>query len=220
MLDLARWQTRLLQSGLLRRYVLLILLTTVTLLALALRRSGVPVPALALSLRPGEAVLAIVALVGTWAVVHTRQRLAAVAALGAVGYAVALLFLRFGGPDLAMTQFAIETLSVILFVFVLHRLPRFSSATDRFTRIRDGVVSMIAGGLVTGIVWRVTAEPHPAPLTDFYRVSSVALAKGRNVVNVILVDFRALDTLGGITVLATAALGVAALIYLGRDAEA
>jgi len=219
MLDLARWQTRLLQSGRLRRYVLVILLTLVTLVAAALYRSGVPVPELTLSLRPGEAVLAVVALAGAWSVVHSRLRLAAVAALGAVGYSVALLFLRFGGPDLAMTQFAIETLSVILFVFVLYRLPRFSSGTPRLTRIRDALVSLAAGGLVTGIVWRVTAEPHPASLTDYYALNSVALAKGRNVVNVILVDFRALDTLGEITVLAAAALGVAALMYLGREAE-
>ena len=81
------------------------------------------------------------------------------------------------------------------------------------------MVALAAGSLVTAVVWRVTAEPHPAPLTEFYRVSSAPLAKGRNIVNVILVDFRALDTLGEITVLATAALGVAALIYLGRDAE-
>jgi multicomponent Na+:H+ antiporter subunit A len=218
-LDLARWQTRLLQSGRLRRYVLVILLSVVTLISFALYRSGVQVPALSFSLRPGEAVLAVVALVGTWSVVHSRLRLAAVAALGAVGYSVALLFLRFGGPDLAMTQFAIETLSVILFVFVLYRLPRFSSATDRFTRIRDGLVASAAGALVTGILWRVTAEPHPSPLTDYYAASSVTLAKGRNVVNVILVDFRALDTLGEITVLAAASLGVAALVYLGRDTE-
>jgi multicomponent Na+:H+ antiporter subunit A len=218
-LDLARWQTRALQSGRLRRYVLVILVTVVALVSVALFRSGVPAPALSLSLRPGEAVLAIVALAGAWSVVHSRLRLAAVAALGAVGYSVALLFLRFGGPDLAMTQFAIETLSVILFVFVLYKLPRFSSATDRLTRFRDAVVALAAGGLVTAIVWRVTAEPHPSPLTDYYALNTFTLAKGRNVVNVILVDFRALDTFGEITVLAAAALGVAALVYLGREAE-
>ena len=142
------------------------------------------------------------------------------AALGVVGYGVAVVFLLFGGPDLALTQFAIETLSVLLFVLVLRRLPRLRVLSPRSERIRDGVVAVAGGVFVTALVLAATAAPHPTPLRDYFGATSLALANGRNVVNVILVDFRGFDTLGEITVLAVAALGVVALLRLrGSAAE-
>jgi multicomponent Na+:H+ antiporter subunit A len=134
-----------------------------------------------------------------------------------VGYGLALLFLFFGGPDLALTQLAVETLTVILFVLLLRRLPPLRSRSSGSQRARAAVVALAGGALMTGIVLATAAVYHPAPLREYFARASVPLAHGRNVVNVILVDFRALDTLGEITVLAVAALGVVGLMRLRRD---
>jgi multicomponent Na+:H+ antiporter subunit A len=113
-----------------------------------------------------------------------------------------------------MTQFAIETLTVILFVLVLYRLPRFAVFSSRWDRLRDAVVALATGSLVTALV--LTALHHPAQtrVSQYYAEHSVAEAHGRNIVNVILVDFRGFDTLGEITVLAVAAIGVYGLLKL------
>jgi multicomponent Na+:H+ antiporter subunit A len=140
------------------------------------------------------------------------SRLAAVAALGVVGYGVALLYVIFGAPDLAMTQLSIETLTVILLVLVLYHLPRFAAQSSRGARTRDTVVAVAVGGLMATLVWLAGAVQFQPPISPYFADKSVPEAHGRNVVNVILVDFRALDTLGEITVLALAGLGVYALL--------
>ncbi|MDX9831956.1 MAG: DUF4040 domain-containing protein, partial [Anaerolineae bacterium] len=142
------------------------------------------------------------------------SRLAAVAALGVIGYSTAVIYVLFGAPDLAMTQFALETLTVILFVLVLYRLPRFAVLSNRGTRIREAVVALAAGGLMTTLVLTVTSVPLRSRLAPYFAANSLELAHGRNLVNVILVDFRGMDTLGEITVLAAAAVGVYALMKL------
>jgi multicomponent Na+:H+ antiporter subunit A len=210
----AKAQTRVLQSGVLGRYLLVTIGTTVGLggYALATRVGPVPIHLEAVSL--GEAAVALALVAGAVAVVRAQSLLFAVAALGVVGYGVAVVFLLFGGPDLALTQFAIETLSVLLFALVLRRLPRLRVLSPRSERIRDGVVAVAGGVFVTFLVLAATAATHPTPLRDYFGAASLALANGRNVVNVILVDFRGFDTLGEITVLAVAALGVVALLRL------
>jgi multicomponent Na+:H+ antiporter subunit A len=210
----AKAQTRVLQNGVLGRYLLVTIGTTVGLGGYALATRVGPVP---IHLEPvglGEAAVALTLVAGAVAVVRAQSLLFAVAALGVVGYGVAVVFLLFGGPDLALTQFAIETLSVLLFALVLRRLPRLRVLSPRSERIRDGVVAVAGGVFVTLLVLAATAATHPTPLRDYFGAASLALANGRNVVNVILVDFRGFDTLGEITVLAVAALGVVALLRL------
>jgi multicomponent Na+:H+ antiporter subunit A len=123
-----------------------------------------------------------------------------------------LLFVLYSAPDLAMTQFAVETLTVLLFVFVLYRLPRFARLTRRGERLRDAALALLAGGLMALLVLAAVQAPHPMHVSDYFAGQSWTAANGRNVVNVILVDFRALDTLGEIVVLIVASLGVHALI--------
>ncbi len=210
----AKAQTRVLQNGVLGRYLLVTIGTAVALGGYAfLTRAGV-VPVALEPVGAGEALVAAVVAAGALAMLRAETLLAAVFALGVVGYGVAVVFLLFGGPDLALTQLAIETLSVLLFVLVLRRLPRFRRLSSRGERLLDGVVAASGGLFVTALVLAATAAPHPSPLRDYFGAQSLALAKGRNVVNVILVDFRGFDTLGEITVLAVAALGVAALLRL------
>lgn len=209
---LARGQTRLLQSGHLSIY----LLTVIAAAALAL---AVPL----VSARPGIAFetpaftdvgLAVLILAGALAAVCARSRLAAVAALGVTGYGIALIFALFGAPDLAMTQFLFETFMVILFVLVFYFLPPFQTLSRPAARLRDALLSVAAGALMAALVLAATAAQLHAPISDYFVEHSAWLAHGRNIVNVILVDFRALDTLGEITVLAVAAVGVFALLKL------
>ena len=207
--------THVLQNGYLRYYLLFVNVTVLGLVGYTMLGQGpILLPAEVLDIRFHEIVVAALILAAAFMAVQVRSRLAAVAALGAVGYGVGLLFIFFGAPDLAMTQISIETLTVILFVLVLYRLPRFSSFTGRLERGRDAVVSLALGGLVTVLVLASTAIPAESRLTDYFAENSVTLAHGRNIVNVILVDFRGLDTMVEITVLTVAAIGVYALLKL------
>ncbi len=215
MLWLADWQTRILQNGYLRYYLITIVTTTVALVGHAvLTRTDLDDALRLPEIRPYEALIVAVILSAAYAVTQVRSRLAAVAALGTVGYSIALLYILFGAPDLAMTQFAIETLTVLLFVLVLYKLPRFAVLTSRAVRWRDALIALSAGAMMTLLVLIVTVDPSRTRLTSYFASNSVTLAKGRNIVNVILVDFRALDTLGEITVLSVAAAGVFALLKL------
>ncbi|MBI1297575.1 putative monovalent cation/H+ antiporter subunit A [bacterium] len=207
--------TRRLQTGNLRRYVRVVLLTMLVLVGSALVVGSTwPQFSQPLDVRFHEVVLALLMLAAALVVTRAKSRLLAVTSLGVVGFGMSMFFLLLGAPDLAMTQFAVETLTVLLFVLVLYRLPRFASLTSGSEKVFDGIVA-VAGGVLMAVVVLVTIDlPHPSTLTTYFAENSLALANGRNVVNVILVDFRSLDTLGEIIVLAIAATGVFALMKL------
>lgn len=215
MLRFAALSTRLLQSGYLRHYVFMIVMTAVVLASYPLLAHGPIIwPVITMDVRFHEIGIAVLILGAAFMTVRVESRLSAIAGLGAVGYGIALLYVFFGAPDLAITQFSVETLIVILFVLVTYRLPLFSRLTSQQQRIRDIIISVTVGALMTVLVLAVTAVPGESPLTSYFAENSVPLAHGRNIVNVILVDFRSLDTLVEITVLATAAIGVYALLKL------
>jgi multicomponent Na+:H+ antiporter subunit A len=217
---LARWQTRVLQHGYLRYYVMTVVFLLLP-LGVLLAWPGSPIAALQIQdVGLFEGALVLVVLAATGLVLTTGSRMAAVAGLGAVGYGVALLYLSYGAPDLALTQFAIETLSVVVFVLVLYRLPEFRILTTRAERLRDAVLALAAGAVMTLLVLAAQAQSGASRVSGFYAEQSVPAAMGRNVVNVILVDFRSLDTLGEIVVLVVAALGVRALLRLRPRGEA
>jgi multicomponent Na+:H+ antiporter subunit A len=216
---LAVGQTRLLQSGYLRYYLMITVATTAGLTGYALVGRRAPTVAVNWSdLRFYEAGLAVLILLAVLAAVLLKSRLAAIAALGVVGYGVALVFILFGAPDLAMTQFLVETLTVILFVLVFYHLPESRIVSDRVARWRDAALAAGAGAVMTALVLVGTPENYP-PISAYFVENSVPRGHGRNVDNVILVDFRGLDTLGEITVLAVAAVGVYALLKLRRRAD-
>jgi len=211
----ARAQTRFLQNGYLRYYLMTILVTAVGLTSFTLfTRAGLPSSGSGETIPIYLAALAGLILLATGFAVRTRSRLGAVAALGVVGYSIALIFVLFGAPDLAVTQFLVETLTVILLVLILYHLPPFATLSSRRERIRDVLVASTAGALMTVLVWAATSENPFPPISSFHAQNSATLAHGRNIVNVILVDFRGLDTLGEITVLAVAGIGVYALLKL------
>ncbi|MBI1735385.1 MAG: putative monovalent cation/H+ antiporter subunit A [Candidatus Rokubacteria bacterium] len=212
---LARGQTRVLQNGYLRYYLLTTLAVTVGLAGYALLSRGglVGPPAVAPASFFDAGLAALILLAGLTAAV-SRSRFGAVAALGVVGYGMALVYALHGAPDLAMTQIVVDTLTIILFVLVFYHLPRFTRLSSDTARLRDLLVSLAAGGLLTALTWAALESPRPPPVSGFFVEQSVPGGHGRNIVNVILVDFRALDTLGEIVVLALAALGVFALLRL------
>jgi multicomponent Na+:H+ antiporter subunit A len=218
--SVANWQTTLLQDGRLRIYLLTILSAGTILVGVVFwRYHALAWPADLPPVSFYEVVPPVIILCGVAGLMNFRSRLGAVVALGVTGYGVGLVYILFGAPDLAMTQFAIETLVVILFVLVLYRLPRFIDISSGAMRWRDAAVSITIGGLITLLILTVAALPPQLRLKFYFIENSLALAQGRNVVNVILVDFRALDTLGEITVLAIAAIGVFALLKLRLEAR-
>lgn len=217
---IADMQTRVIQSGHLRRYLLIILTTAVALIGFNLHSDFSRLETVDFSdVQPQFVVVSVLILLGALSAVRSKTRLGAVASLGAVGYGVALIFAYFGAPDLAMTQFLIETLMVILFVLVLYHLPAFSIYSSRVARTFDAVVAIAFGGLMSWLTLSAATIDSHSRVSDFYAEHSVSDAHGRNVVNVILVDFRAIDTLGEITVLAVAAVGVYALLRMRRKRE-
>ena len=209
----ATTQTRWIQHGFLRTYLLTVIVTVIGVVGFTMFRYEF------LRFAPGwtsinvyEIVIALLMLMGAAVAVITTSRMMAIIAVGVVGLGMTLIFVLFSAPDLAMTQFAVETLTVLLFVFVIHRLPHFATLTSAAIRLRDGAVALAAGALMTLLVLAAVNLPHPMQVSEYYATESWVAAYGRNVVNVILVDFRALDTLGEIVVLTVAALGVHALL--------
>ncbi|QJE73341.1 putative monovalent cation/H+ antiporter subunit A [Aerophototrophica crusticola] len=212
---LARAVTNLLQAGRLSRYMLLTIAVMFALPGITLLlRGGFAMPKAEGWAEPLGWFLCFLMLLGTFGAMLATSRLAAVTALSISGLAVALFFLAYSAPDVGITQLMVETLTVIIIVLVLAKLPKFgpSERTDAATRLVKLVVAVAAGGVTTAILLSVTAQPLSPHLSDYFAAASYVEAYGRNVVNVIIVDFRGFDTLGEITVVAMAGLGVLALL--------
>jgi multicomponent Na+:H+ antiporter subunit A len=217
---LAARLTRSLQHGRLPHY-LLTLVGTIALALLALLAVARPDwhwPALApLPLPVLGAALLIAA--GALAALFVRDHLVLLLVSGLVGYGSAVLFLFTGAPDLAFTQFAVETVFVVVAATVLLKV-RSTPSLCRMAATVGGLqllplgVALAFGGVMTALLLLVSGLPFDAALSDFYGAQSVPAAHGRNVVNLILVDFRALDTLGEIAVLLFALLAALPLLKL------
>lgn len=208
--------TRVFQNGYLRNYVSTIIIFLVGLVGYTLLLNGsfqIDYNSLA-EVTAYEIVIMIVMVLAIFYTVFTDSRLAAVAAMGVIGLAICAIFVFYSAPDLAMTQFSIDTLTVILFVLVLYRLPRYLRLSDYKMRIKDGIISLAFGGVITLLALEVLSEPTNNEIGDFYAKNAYLMAHGKNVVNVILVDFRGADTMIEISVLAISAIGVFGLLKL------
>jgi multicomponent K+:H+ antiporter subunit A len=180
-------------------------------------------PFLAGGLAPGERPLVPLTVLGVVAalvlaaaalgcVIWHTERLAALVFSGVVGLVVSLAFVYFSAPDLAMTQLVVEVVTTVLLLMALARLPRSSPVrSPRLRHARDGLLAGLAGLGVAGAALAVMTRPGRT-ISWYFLEHSRPRGGGANVVNVILVDFRGYDTFGEITVLAIAALGVAALL--------
>jgi multicomponent Na+:H+ antiporter subunit A len=207
--------TGILQDGRLRHYLLMVFITATLLTGgTLLWRGGFTMPTGTTPMRFGDPILAGVILGAAWITVRVGERLVAIVAMGVVGYGIALVFAQFGAPDLAMTQFSIETMTVLLFVLIFHRLPLFSRLVPRRALRFDAMVAGAAGLLMTVLTLVALSGEPDGHVSRYFAEQSVPKGHGRNIVNTILVDFRALDTLGEITVLGMAGVGVWALLKL------
>lgn len=156
-----------------------------------------------------------IAVAGLIAVLTASSRLTAIIALGIQGFAVAVIFLLFGAPDLSFTQFMVETLSVVILTLVMTRL-RLSPSDHRGLgqKLLDGSIAIACGTGFALYLMRATQVSFDNRLTDFYNSYSKVIAHGANVVNVIIVDFRGTDTLGEIAVVMITGLAILALIRI------
>ena len=213
-LDGARRLTLVTQSGSLPVYVAVVFSVVVVAVGFALARgagSDVGHPVLADSAL--QAAVAVLAIVMSIAVVMSRRRFVAVLLLGGVGQGLTVLFLMYGAPDLALTQFMIETLMIVAFVLVLRHLPVNFSPAPSWAPLALRIGISLAVGL--GVAWFALAagnHSRPTDVTDAVNALSLPEAGGRNVVNVTVVDFRGVDTMFEITVFGVGALGVANLV--------
>jgi len=210
----AVWLNDVLQRATLQRMVLVLVLASGTLAFFGLWGFGplggdvqlTPLDPISLL----AAVILCIAALGT--VLLHRQRLLALLLLSVVGLIVSLTFVKFSAPDLALTQLSVEVVTIVLLLLALYFLPaRTPVESSAGRRVRDLVVAAAAGLGASALTWAVLTRPYES-IAGFFLDNSVPGGGGTNVVNVILVDFRGFDTLGEITVLAIAAIGIFALL--------
>jgi multicomponent Na+:H+ antiporter subunit A len=166
---------------------------------------------------PVQALVGAVALIAAVLALRIRQRLSAVLVVGVTGYALAVLFALQGAPDLALTQFLVETLTLVVFVLVLRKLPK--DITERHRpreRAVRGVIAVAVGVLMAGAGAVAMSVRTATPVSVDYPEAAYDFGGGQNVVNVTLVDIRAWDTLGELSLVVVAATGVASLVFLRR----
>ncbi len=203
-----------LQVGSVPTYLTVILVTVVALPGTAVLIGG-SWPDQPVYHAPLQLPLAVLVTLAALALVRVRRRFTAVLLVGVVGYGVGGLFIVDGAPDLALAQFLVETLSLVAFVFVLRRMPgRFTlEPSQARVQVPKGVIAALAGGMVAGtaVVLSGARQVPPTTSAEFIRLAPEG-AGATNVISAIIVDFRALDTVGEITVLFVAAVGVASLV--------
>jgi len=203
-----------LENGSLQRYIFLLLLFTLAMAALPLldlaqnagSRPQIPIDGVTIT----GALLLILSAIAT-AIWH-RRRFLALIFLSVVGLVVSLAFAQFSAPDLALTQLSVEIVTIILLLLALFFLPQSTQKESSNRRLSiDLVVSGLLGCVIGTICFAMLTTPL-STISDFFLANSKTGGGGTNVVNVILVDFRGFDTLGEITVLGIAALGIFKLI--------
>ncbi|QPA53673.1 Na+/H+ antiporter subunit A [Lysinibacillus sphaericus] len=166
-------------------------------------------------IRPYEIILVVVLLIGTAITILAKSRLTAIIGLGSVGYTVALFFVIFNAPDLALTQLVIETISVALFLMAFYHLPKLGKREERMRfQLNRAVVSITIGAMVTLVALSAHSQKLIPSISKYYEETVYSLAGGGNIVNVILVDYRGFDTLFEITVLGIAGMAILAMIKL------
>lgn len=167
-----------------------------------------------------EVTLAVVAVCSALAVATFKRRIWAILALSVVGYCVSFYFVLMRAPDLALTQLMVETISTVLYLLVLYKLPYGMVPDNPPTPNGRRTINALIGCLVGLVAFTVSMLGQGTKYFDtiawYYNENSLKLAGGNNIVNVTLVDFRGFDTMGEITVLSLAAIGVFVMIKLGR----
>ena len=228
--DLGDWATPRVQTGYLRTYATWAMGATSALALGGYLAAGVALPAFTgVDLTLVVVLVLLVAVIGAVAVGRAPSHIAGVLTLSIVGFMVAIFYILASAPDLALTQLVVETLVLVIFLLVLDQLPAFYGEVDRLRAGRDALLSLAVGATVFVTVLVSTAASPDQALREFLSVRAGLPAEhgpvildwggGGNVVNVILVDFRAFDTLGEISVVAMAALAILTLVRMRTRGE-
>jgi multicomponent Na+:H+ antiporter subunit A len=209
------------QNGLLRTYATWTFAAAVALVLGGYALANVAVPtSLGTLVSPAIVLVLLVAIVAAVAVGIAPSHIAGVLTLSILGFMVAIFYILASAPDLALTQLTVETLTLVIFVLVLDRLPAYYGDVKTSRFYRDGALSLLVGATVTVTVLVTTSATPEKSIMDYYVGRAIPQGGGGNVVNVILVDFRGLDTLGEISVIAMAALSVLTLVAMRERGEA
>ncbi|WP_172254667.1 Na+/H+ antiporter subunit A [Saccharibacillus deserti] len=168
---------------------------------------------------PYEWVILLGLAAGGIAVPFAKSRPVAIILTGTVGYMMTLMFVFLRAPDLALTQMVVESISVTLYLLCFYHLPKLRTEQQavRF-RLPNFLVAIAVGVLMTLVALAVLGTNPFEPISDYYVRESYESAGGKNIVNVILVDFRGFDTMLEIMVLAVASIGIYNMIKLRRKA--
>ena len=166
-----------------------------------------------------ETLLAIVVAAGLFVVMRGRMRLTAVIAMGVVGFAVVLWFFLLGASDVALTQLLVEILTVVVMILVLRRMPRAFARGRPPRRVLAGVAAVASGAVATVATLVFTGQRPLSDVGEYFLREAETETGGTNVVNTILVDFRAMDTLGELVVLGIAAVAITALLDARRPVD-
>jgi multicomponent Na+:H+ antiporter subunit A len=211
-LSIADKLTKITQNGQLHRYIATIVIAVSAFFAVSLTRGGAPLGLDRIADAHIHEWILVLAICAS-AVVTTlsNSRIVALLCAGGAGLGIAMVFAFYSAPDLALTQLLIETLTVILFALAFHRLPAFKVYSKAIRRGRDVLIASVFGVLMTALTLIASNTQAHTHVADFFREASLPDGKGRNVVNVILVDFRALDTFGEIIVLGVGVIAIFAM---------
>ena len=209
----SKGQTGLIQTGVLRQYMFatFAVFALTVLITLVTRGAGGVVLDFA-GLYFMEWGIAFLIAAGTVLVLLTSSRITALVGLGVVGIGVALIFITYSAPDVAITQLLVELLVVVLLALALLKMPYLDKDNVQKHSFANAVLAIFVGVVTTWVLLLVVDQPFDRRLTEFFEAASWTEAFGRNIVNVILVDFRTLDTFGEIAVVLIAALGAFALL--------
>ncbi len=214
--------TRTLQNGKLRSYMTWAVLTLVVVVAPPLAFfgfGGLALPTLD-GVEPFEFVSALLIPIGVVATLNARSRLGGIIAASFVGLMVAFIFVIYSAPDLALTQLLVEILTTVFLVLLFAIMPAsFERLSSPSERSRDGLIAVIAGLVIAGVAFAASSRTDLPSISQAFRTESQSQGFGDNVVNVILVDFRSIDTMGEIVVLFVALLGIYAMLRLRPGAE-
>lgn len=209
---------RLVEADYASRHAAAILLTFVFLIGVGLVAVTPALPPLTANLsRPVDVILFLLISVAVLMVVSARSRLAATVSLSAVGILATVQIIALGAPDVGLTQLLVEALTIIVIMLVLQKLPLTFGSPTRFVRFPIVLLSIAAGLVFGGATWALTGRRERSAVAEWYLAEAPVEAGANNVVNVILVEFRALDTLGELTVLGMAGVAIIAVLSTVRQ---
>lgn len=216
----SKYITAVVQGGLIKNYIATIVSTFSVVMIFTLADGGLlqapSIEQLFKGIQIYEIIIIALIIMAVAFLFKTRSRLIVTATFGIIGYSIALAYVLFSAPDVAITQFLAETLTLILLILILHRLPSYT-LKQRIPHQKYLPISILFGAVMAFVSFTVLNTNKDTGLKTSILEKSLTEGKGENAVNVILVDFRALDTLGEITVLAIAMVGIIALLRLKSD---